>query len=53
MAEYSRSRTLETPGSWAVEGIGEDFIPSIADLSSVRHAYPSAMPTASTTPANC
>ncbi|QJC80129.1 pyridoxal-phosphate dependent enzyme [Pseudomonas umsongensis] len=39
MAEYSRSGTLGTPGSWAVEGIGEDFIPSIADLSSVRHAY--------------
>ena len=39
MAEYSRSGTLATPGSWAVEGIGEDFIPSIADLSSVRHAY--------------
>jgi cystathionine beta-synthase len=27
------------PGSWAVEGIGEDFIPSIADFSSVKHAY--------------
>jgi cystathionine beta-synthase len=27
------------PGSWAVEGIGEDFIPSIADFSSVRYAY--------------
>lgn len=39
VAEYSRSRTLPTPGSWAVEGIGEDFIPSFADLSSVRHAY--------------
>jgi cystathionine beta-synthase len=39
MAEYSRSGTLPTPGSWAVEGIGEDFIPSISDLSSVRHAY--------------
>ncbi|MBI6551163.1 cystathionine beta-synthase [Pseudomonas sp. LY-1] len=39
MAEYSRSGTLVTPGSWAVEGIGEDFVPSIADLSSVRHAY--------------
>jgi cystathionine beta-synthase len=39
VAEYSRSGTLPTPGSWAVEGIGEDFIPSFADLSSVRHAY--------------
>ena len=26
-------------GSWAVEGIGEDFIPPIADLSGVREAY--------------
>ena len=39
MAQYSRDGTLSTPGSWAVEGIGEDFIPSITDLSSVRHAY--------------
>ena len=30
MAEYSRSGTLPTPGSWAVEGIGEDFIPSVS-----------------------
>ncbi len=29
----------ETSGSWAVEGIGEDFVPAIADLSGVRHAY--------------
>jgi cystathionine beta-synthase len=27
------------PGSWAVEGIGEDFVPPIADFSSVKHAY--------------
>ncbi len=27
------------PGSWAVEGIGEDFVPSICDFSSVKHAY--------------
>ena len=39
VAEYSRSGELGTPGSWAVEGIGEDFIPAIADLSSVRRAY--------------
>lgn len=39
MAQYSRDGTLPTPGSWAVEGIGEDFIPSITDLSRVRHAY--------------
>ena len=39
VAEYSRSRTLPAPGAWAVEGIGEDFIPSFADFSSVRQAY--------------
>lgn len=27
------------PGSWQVEGIGEDFIPSILDLSLVKKAY--------------
>jgi cystathionine beta-synthase len=27
------------PGSWVVEGIGEDFVPPIADLSGIRHAY--------------
>jgi cystathionine beta-synthase len=26
-------------GSWVVEGIGEDFIPPIADLSGIKHAY--------------
>jgi cystathionine beta-synthase len=26
-------------GSWLVEGIGEDFVPAICDLSLVRHAY--------------
>ncbi len=28
-----------TPGSWVVEGIGEDFVPSICDLSFVKKAY--------------
>ena len=39
VAEYTRSGTLGEAGSWAVEGIGEDFIPAIADLSGVRQAY--------------
>jgi cystathionine beta-synthase len=39
MAEYTRSGTLGQAGSWAVEGIGEDFVPPIADLSGVKHAY--------------
>jgi cystathionine beta-synthase len=39
VAEYTRSGTVGQAGSWAVEGIGEDFIPPIADLSGVRAAY--------------
>ena len=39
VAEYTRSGTIGNAGSWAVEGIGEDFIPAIADLSGVRAAY--------------
>ncbi|MES2151141.1 MAG: cystathionine beta-synthase [Pseudomonadota bacterium] len=41
LAEYVNTGHLsEVSGSWAVEGIGEDFIPGIADLSRVRSAYP-------------
>ena len=39
VAEYTRSGVVGEAGSWAVEGIGEDFIPPIADLSGVRCAY--------------
>lgn len=40
LAEYVETGKLsEVSGSWAVEGIGEDFIPGIADLSRVRRAY--------------
>jgi cystathionine beta-synthase len=39
LAEYVRSGTIGTAGSWAVEGIGEDFVPPIADLSAVKRAY--------------
>ena len=39
LAEYTRTGHLGVAGSWAVEGIGEDFIPEVADLSRVRHAY--------------
>jgi cystathionine beta-synthase len=28
-----------TPGSWLIEGIGEDFVPDILDLSLTRKAY--------------
>jgi cystathionine beta-synthase len=40
LAEYVELGRIESkPGSWAVEGIGEDFIPSIADFSRVKSAY--------------
>ncbi|MDB5745875.1 MAG: cystathionine beta-synthase [Massilia sp.] len=40
LAEYVNTGHLASEaGSWAVEGIGEDFIPGIADLSRVRSAY--------------
>jgi cystathionine beta-synthase len=32
-------KVSDVSGSWAVEGIGEDFIPSIADMSRVKTAY--------------
>src|ERR671930_1587563 len=37
--EYVKTGQLVESGSWAVEGIGEDFIPEIADLSLVTDAY--------------
>ena len=39
LADYINYGTLGQAGSWAVEGIGEDFVPAIADFSAVRHAY--------------
>ena len=39
LADYIATGKVGTAGSWAVEGIGEDFVPSIADLSGVKHAY--------------
>ncbi|MDB5933390.1 MAG: cystathionine beta-synthase [Massilia sp.] len=40
LAGYVETGELsQVSGSWAVEGIGEDFIPAIADLSRVRTAY--------------
>ncbi|MCA1857892.1 pyridoxal-phosphate dependent enzyme [Massilia oculi] len=40
LADYVNTGVLRTDaGSWAVEGIGEDFIPGIADLSRVKKAY--------------
>ena len=39
LADYVHSGRIGEAGSWVVEGIGEDFVPPIADLSRVRHAY--------------
>ncbi|HEY0791202.1 MAG TPA: pyridoxal-phosphate dependent enzyme, partial [Chthoniobacterales bacterium] len=36
---YVRERKIGTAGSWLVEGIGEDFLPEIADFSRVTAAY--------------
>src|SRR5712691_8473952 len=37
--EYVKTGKLVDAGSWAVEGIGEDFIPEIADMSLVTEAF--------------
>ncbi len=39
LADYIKTGELGSKGSWLVEGIGEDFIPSICDLSAVKTAY--------------
>ncbi|MEO7876740.1 MAG: cysteine synthase family protein, partial [Dokdonella sp.] len=40
LAQYINEGTLSTKSaSWMVEGIGEDFIPSISDFSRVTKAY--------------
>src|ERR1700757_4349765 len=37
--EFVKTGKLVESGSWAVEGIGEDFIPEIADMSLVTDAF--------------
>jgi cystathionine beta-synthase len=39
LAPYIETGRMTEAGSWAVEGIGEDFIPKNADLSLIRRAY--------------
>jgi cystathionine beta-synthase len=40
LAQYVKTGEVrKEAGSWLVEGIGEDFIPPVADLSGVRKAY--------------
>ncbi len=39
VAEMVNSGTMTEAGSWLVEGIGEDFVPSICDLDLVTRGY--------------
>jgi cystathionine beta-synthase len=40
LANYVKTKTVSSEvGSWLVEGIGEDFIPPVCDLSRVKKAY--------------
>jgi cystathionine beta-synthase len=39
LVDFIKTGNIGTAGSWAVEGIGEDFVPDIADLSRVAEAY--------------
>jgi cystathionine beta-synthase len=39
LADYVHTGQIGTAGSWLVEGIGEDFVPPLCDLSRVRAAY--------------
>jgi cystathionine beta-synthase len=39
LAGFVETGTIGVAGSWLVEGIGEDFLPPVADLSRVRRAY--------------
>lgn len=39
LAPYINTGEMIEPKSWLVEGIGEDFIPDICDLSGVKAAY--------------
>jgi len=39
LAGYIATGTVGEAGSWLVEGIGEDFVPPICDLSRVKRAY--------------
>jgi cystathionine beta-synthase len=39
LAGYVATGTIGKAGAWLVEGIGEDFLPPIADLSRVKRAF--------------
>ncbi len=39
LADFVKTGKMGEAGSWLVEGIGEDFVPPVADLSGVKEAY--------------
>jgi cystathionine beta-synthase len=39
LVDYVKTGKFGKAGSWMVEGVGEDFIPEVADLSRVKSAY--------------
>jgi len=39
LADFIKTGVMGEKGGWLVEGIGEDFVPDICDLSVVKHAY--------------
>src|ERR671915_559805 len=39
LVEFLNTGKIAQPGSWLVEGIGEDFVPPVCDLSRVKKAY--------------
>lgn len=39
LAPLVNTGEMITPGSWAVEGVGEDFVPDILDMSLIKKAY--------------
>jgi cystathionine beta-synthase len=39
LVDYVKTGKIGEAGSWLVEGIGEDFVPPICDLSGVKEAY--------------
>jgi len=39
LAGYVKTGKIGEAGSWLVEGIGEDFVPPVADLTGVKEAY--------------
>ncbi|PWC14410.1 cystathionine beta-synthase [Brenneria roseae subsp. americana] len=39
LTDYLHHGTYGEAGSWLVEGIGEDFVPALANFNQVKHAY--------------